>query len=104
MNDRLLDRIPEHLQGAVSTALSAAFGAVPVETHQPMTGGASGALALRITVKDRPYVLRVEARRSPLRNPHQYTCMRIAADAGVAPPLHYADPEAGVAIIDYIVA
>jgi len=103
MNDRLLDRIPEHLQGAVSTALSAAFGAVPVETHQPMTGGASGALALRITVKDRPYVLRVEARRSPLRNPHQYTCMRIAADAGVAPPLHYADPEAGVAIINYIV-
>ena len=104
MNDRLLDRIPDHLQGAVSAALSAAFGAVPVETHQPMTGGASGALALRVTVKDRPYVLRVEARRSPLRNPHQYTCMRIAAEAGVAPPLHYADAEAGVAIIDYIVA
>jgi len=26
MNDRLLDRIPDHLHGAVSAALSAAFG------------------------------------------------------------------------------
>ena len=102
MTSQLLDRIPEHLREPVLAALAAAFGNAPVETHQPMTGGASGALALRVTVKGRPYVLRVEARRSPLRNPHQYTCMRIAADAGVAPTLHYADTEAGVAIIDYI--
>jgi hypothetical protein len=69
-----------------------------------MTGGASGALALRITVQRRDYVLRVEARRSPLRNPHQYTCMRIAAAAGIAPALHYADADAGIAIIDFIAA
>jgi len=104
MTGEVLDRIPEQLREAVRVALSSAFGSAPVEAHQPMTGGVSGALALRITVKNRDYVLRVEARRSPLRNPHQYTCMRIAAEAGIAPPLHYADAEAGVAIIDYIVA
>jgi aminoglycoside phosphotransferase (APT) family kinase protein len=103
MSDTVLDRIPEHLRDAVKAALSASFGSSSVEAHQPMTGGASGALALRITVKGRDYVLRVEARRSPLRNPHQYTCMRIAAEAGIAPPLHYVDGELGISVIDYIV-
>ncbi len=103
MNDTVLDRIPEHQRDAVKAALSASFGSASVEAHRPMTGGASGALALRITVNGTDYVLRVEARRIPLRNPHQYTCMRIAAEAGIAPPLHYADAEAGISVIDYIV-
>jgi hypothetical protein len=104
MIGQLLDRFPENLHDAVRVALSSAFGSAPVEDHQPMLGGASGALALRITVKGRDYVLRVEARRSPLRNPHQYTCMRIASEAGIAPALHYTDAEAGIAIIDHVVA
>lgn len=69
MSDTVLDRIPEYLRDAVKAALSASFGSSSVEAHQPMTGGASGALTLRITVKGRDHVLRVEARRSPLRNP-----------------------------------
>jgi Ser/Thr protein kinase RdoA (MazF antagonist) len=48
------------------------------------------------------FLLRVEAVRNPFRNPHQYACMRIAAEAGIAPPLHYVDDQAGVAIMDFI--
>lgn len=103
MNDQLLDRVPEHLREAVHTGLSAVFGNALVETQEPMAGGASGALALRIGVGGARYVLRVEVRRNRLRNPHQYTCMQIASDAGIAPRLHYADAEAGVAIMDHIV-
>jgi hypothetical protein len=44
----------------------------------------------------------METRRSPFRNPHQYVCMRIAAEAGVAPPVRYADDSAGVAILDFL--
>ncbi len=102
MKDPVIDRVPEHLREAVQRALSSVFGGALVESHQPMAGGASGALALLLGVSGRRYVLRVEARRNRMRNPHQYTCMQIAADAGIAPPLRYADAEAGVAIMDYV--
>jgi aminoglycoside phosphotransferase (APT) family kinase protein len=101
-NDRILDGMPEHMRKAVRVALSAVFGKVPVESHEPMSGGASGALAFRINVGGGRYALRVEVRRHPLRNPHQYKCMQLAVDAGIAPPLRYASGEAGVAIMDHI--
>ena len=102
MKDPVIDRMPEHLREAVQRALSSVFGGALVESHQPMAGGASGALAFLIGVSGRRCVLRVEARRSRIRNPHQYTCMQIASDAGIAPPLRYADAEAGVVIMDYV--
>jgi len=95
--------VPEHLHDAVSNALRAAFDAANVESAEPVTGGASGATTLRLQVAQRACLLRVETVRSPLRNPHQYTCMRSAASAGIAPPLHYVDDQAGVAIMDFIV-
>jgi hypothetical protein len=36
-------------------------------------------------------MLRVEGPASPLRNPHQYVSMRIAADEGIAPMIYYVD-------------
>ncbi|MGC1303925.1 MAG: phosphotransferase, partial [Caulobacteraceae bacterium] len=48
-------------------------------------------------------LLRIEGPSDALRNPaRQYACMRIAAEAGVAPRLIHADAEAGVAITDFI--
>jgi aminoglycoside phosphotransferase (APT) family kinase protein len=102
MTDALLERVPEHLREAVRGVLFAAFGSAPVESHELLLGGASGALALLIGVSGWRYVLRVEVRRNRLRNPHQYTCMQRASDAGIAPPLHHADVDAGVAIMDYV--
>ena len=94
--------LPEHLHDAVSNGLRAAFGSADPGFAEPVTGGASGATALRVQVNGRAYLLRVESVRNPWRNPHQYTCMRSAAVAGVAPPLHYVDEQEGVAIMDFI--
>jgi hypothetical protein len=46
--------------------------------------------------------MRIEGEPSPLRNPHQYLSMRIAAEAGIAPKIHYIDEAARVAVIDFI--
>ena len=44
----------------------------------------------------------MEGEPSPLRNPHQYLSMLIAAEAGIAPRIHYLDETARVAVIDFI--
>jgi hypothetical protein len=64
-----------------------------VTALQPVGGGASGALIYRVDTDHRSYLLRMETRRGALRNPHQYTCMQTAAEAGVAPPLVHADAD-----------
>lgn len=46
--------------------------------------------------------MRVEGEPSPLRNPYQYESMRIAANAGIAPPIRYLDEARRVAVMDYI--
>lgn len=94
--------VPEHLHDAVSNGLRTAFAGTQVALADPVTGGASGATTLRLQINQRAYLLRVEAARTPWRNPHQYTCMRLAAEAGVAPPLRYVDDQGGVAIMDFI--
>jgi Phosphotransferase enzyme family len=94
--------IPEHLHAAVHAGLSGVLGARQIESAEPVTGGVSGATTLRVHAGKRSFLLRVETVRSPFRNPHQYACMSIAAEAGLAPPLHYVDDQTGVAIMDFI--
>ena len=98
----IFDLVPAAQRDIAQAALTSAFGAAPLDGLQPVTGGASGALTYRADIAGRAYLLRLETRRSPIRNPHQYACMRIAADAGVAPTLHYADDTTGVAIMDFL--
>jgi hypothetical protein len=86
----------------VRSALVAAFGSASIDALTPMTGGASTASTFRIEARGRRYVLRVEGEPSPLRNPHQYVSMRIAAEAGIAPEIHYVDEAARIAVIDFI--
>jgi thiamine kinase-like enzyme len=93
--------MPAERRDVARTALAAA--GIRYATIAPVTGGASGALIYRVEENGRRYLLRMEgARRSPLRNPHQYACMRIASDAGIAPSLHHVDAEAGVALMDFV--
>lgn len=84
------------------SALVAAFGPASISSIKSVTGGASGASIFRVEVRDRRYLLRVEGQPSPLRNPHQYVSMRIAAEAGIAPKIHYVDEAARVAVTDFI--
>ena len=97
---RVIVQEPKH--DVVLAALQSAFDGRAIESAEIITGGASGALAIRLAVAGKPYLLRLEGPRRVMRNPHQYTCMRIAAEAGVAPALHHVDDEAGIAIMDFV--
>lgn len=80
--------------------LAAAFATI--DTVTPLGGGASPAALFRLDVGARRYLLRVEGPPSPLRVPTQYEAMRIAAEAGFAPALHYVDATAGIVVMDFI--
>ena len=95
--------VPEVHHQVIQDVLRSVVDLDAVEAVAPMTGGASGALVYRLRVAARHHVLRVETARDPLRDPHRtYPCMRIAADACVAPPLQVADADAGIVLMDLV--
>jgi len=100
--DALIDSIPEPQREPTRSALACALGQSAVSAWRPVVGGASGALTYHIEAGREQRFLRIETRRDFTRNPHQYVCMRAAADAGIAPPLLYLDADAGIAIMDWI--
>src|ERR1700722_20409168 len=84
------------------SALNAAFGSAQIDAITPVVGGASGALPFRVEIGARRYLVRMEGPASPLRNPHQYASMHIAAEAGIAPRIYHADETARVVVMDFI--
>jgi len=93
--------IPEAKQSAVERALREAFDAQGIEDIQPLTGGLSSALVYRIVVDGRPYLLRVGgvAAGDPS---HQFACMKLGGDAGIAPRIWYASVEDWLLISDFV--
>jgi len=96
------DAFPTAHREKARAALVAAFGSAPIGAITALTGGATTASVYRVEVGGRRYLLRIEGEPSPLRNPHQYQSMRIAAEAGIAPGIHYVDDVDRVAVIDFI--
>jgi aminoglycoside phosphotransferase (APT) family kinase protein len=96
------EALGEDRRDAALRALHCVLGPASVEAAVPLTGGITTAAVFRIDAGKRRYLLRVEGTPSPLRNPHQYASMRIAADAGIAPRVHYVDEADRVAVIDYV--
>lgn len=94
--------VPEAHRQAVVSALDGAFGPGGASAIAVVGGGASGALTYRVEAPPGAHLVRVETIRGPLRNPHQYACMQIAADAGVAPPIRFVDDAAGVVVLPFI--
>ncbi|MBA7478635.1 MAG: hypothetical protein DI543_02005 [Bradyrhizobium icense] len=83
-------------------ALTSVLGTAAVPGIRPLTGGVSGAFVFLVESGGRRFVLRVEGPASPLRNPHQYQSMRIAAEQGIAPAVHYLDENHRVVMMDFI--
>lgn len=100
-----MSRSPAELP-AVAKALRVAFGTLVLDSWTPLSGGLSGAAVWRIRVGGIAYLLKVEAQeRDDLRDPHRsYACMRLAAQACLAPRVRYADADDGVVILDHIAA
>ena len=109
-----LDTLPPEQRDAAHAALREVIGRVTVDAVTPISGGTTGARLFRIDAGGRRYLLRAEGLVSPLQrlriegpasalqNPHQYTSLRIAAEAGVAPRLYYADEGSRIAVMDFV--
>ncbi len=98
-----IELIPEARRDDVHVALRATFGTGALSGFRPISGGVSGAQILHFEIQGRAYVLRVEPERVALHDRQRgFACMAQAAAAGVAPSVHYADPSAGVAIMDFV--
>lgn len=97
--------LPEARRAEVRAALRDLFGAQKISGWQLIEGGVSGAPIFRFDVREHAYVLRIEPERIALNDRQRgYACMQIAAAAGAAPPVHYADPVAGIAVMDFVTA
>ena len=90
-----MDTIPAAKRPAAQTALTAVFGALPVDVAA-VPGGASGAQIFCASAGGLRTLLRVEGVPSPLRFPEQYVSWQAASDAGIAPPLLYLDAPNGI--------
>jgi aminoglycoside phosphotransferase (APT) family kinase protein len=97
-----VDTLATKHREAVRSALKAAFGSTEPTKIVPVGGGASSAFPFRVEIGGRHCLVRVEGAASPLRNPHQYQSMRIAADAGIAPKVYHVDEMSGVVVTDFI--
>jgi len=102
MNADLFAALPPARHDAARAAIAAVVGSKSMTGVRPIRGGVSGSLVFLIEVGKHRFVLRMEGPASPLRNPHQYVAMRIAADAGIAPRIHYLDEGDRIVMMDFI--
>ncbi len=102
--------IPEARKEAVARALQEAFGVTGFEDIHMMTAGLSLALVFRIVVRGRPYLLRVIANKDTSAGPgrgdqtNHFACMKLGAEAGIAPRVWYTSAEDRVSITDFLEA
>jgi len=97
--------IPEEKKAGVMRALREAFGVTKVEEMRRMTQGLGSDLVFRMVVGGSPFFLRVMTRIDEINDPHrQFACMQAAADAGLTPPVRYANAEDGISITDFVEA
>lgn len=92
---------PADRAAAVTTALENTFGNAVISEAKLLTGGLSAASVYKIIADNRPYVMKLDI-------PHAYTSadpfekIARAAAAGIAPPLHYKNEEAGIIISAFV--
>jgi hypothetical protein len=96
--------IPDAKQPAVRRALHEAFGVNEFEDSRLLTGGLSTALAFKILVRKKPYLLKL-LRTEVISDPaNEFACMQTAAEAGIAPRIWYANVEDRLLITDFVEA
>jgi hypothetical protein len=91
--------IPQEKSAAVTRALDEAFGVTEYEDIRVIKDLASS-LVFRIVVRGSPFLLKISMRTSdPARH---YTCMKTAADAGLAPRVRYTSIADRISIEDFV--
>src|SRR5690242_10088791 len=93
--------IPQEKSEAVRRGLYEAFGVTEFEDIRMITKGHTSSLVFRIVVRGVGYLLRIIMRED---NPAcHYSCMRAAAEAGLAPRVWYTSVEDKLAITDFVI-
>ena len=94
--------IPQEKSAAVTRGLLQAFGVTEFDEIRMMTKGNATSLVFRIVVRGSPFLLKITMRTDdPTRH---YTCMKAAAEAGLAPHVWYTNVEDKICITDFVEA
>ena len=92
--------IPQEKSAAVARGLREAFGVTAFEDIRMMTRGNATSRVFRIVVRGSPFLLKIIMRTDdPTRH---YTCMKAAAEAGLAPRVWYTSIEDKICITDFV--
>ncbi|HTS77726.1 MAG TPA: phosphotransferase [Bryobacteraceae bacterium] len=94
--------IPPESLAPVTRAINDAFGVAAFDDIRDLTERPGSNRAFRIVVRGSAYLLRINTRAGDMTR--HYTAMQAAADAGLAPRVHYASPEDRVSITDFVEA
>jgi aminoglycoside phosphotransferase (APT) family kinase protein len=93
--------IPQEKSEAVTRGLREAFGVTAFDDIRTIKDLPSS-LVFRIVVRGSPFLLKISTRTNdPARH---YTCMKAAAEAGLAPSVWYASADDKVSIEDFVAA
>jgi hypothetical protein len=96
--------IAEDRRAAALAAIASVADPASVVAITSTTSGASGASTLRVDTASGTYLLRLEPGRRGFQDPRRsFPCLRAAAAAGIAPAGLYADAEAGVVLMDFVI-
>lgn len=94
------DLIPQEKMPAVARGLLEAFGVSTFEDVRKVTGGHTTSLVLRIVVRGMPYLLKMIMRTDHATR--HFTCMKAAAEAGLAPRVWYSSIDDRLVITDFV--
>lgn len=92
--------IPQEKRDAVTHGLQAAFGVSDFEEIRELTGELAANPVFRIVMRGSALLLRINMRAGDLAR--HYTCMKAAAEAGVAPRVWYTSVEDRISITDFV--
>ena len=97
--------IPQEKSAAVFQGLQEAFGTTVIEGIRAVPQGLNSDLVFRIIVNGSSYLLRIMTRINESMDPGRiFACMNAAAEAGLAPPVHYRSVEDAISITDFVEA
>jgi hypothetical protein len=95
--------IPSDKSAAVVNILQQTFGVSEPDTIEPIEAGPSSDRLFRITVSKEAFLLLIMTSVNEINDPiRRFTCVRIAADACVAPPVRYLGFNDGISVTDFI--
>jgi thiamine kinase-like enzyme len=95
--------IPQEKSAAVTRGLREAFGVTEFEDIRVMTSGITASLVFRIVVRGSPFLLKIiTCPYTGVGPARQFTCLKTAAEAGLAPRVWYASLEDQIFITDFM--